>query len=236
MTWYQEWFGEEYLDLYSHRGEEEAKIQAGFLSSQLGPVDGLLLDLACGSGRHIQELTSEGYSVVGCDLSYVLLRTALLQNGWMPLVRADMRKLPFRSGTFSGLVNFFTSFGYFATDEENANVVVEMARVLQSGAPFLFDYLNVDLEVSRLVRREEREVESGTVLLERWFDSSDKSFNKRITIGGRRFMERVRGYDLHEISALFTARGLSITSLFGDFDGSSFHKESPRMIVIGKRA
>ena len=27
MTWYQEWFGEEYLELYSHRDEHEAKRQ-----------------------------------------------------------------------------------------------------------------------------------------------------------------------------------------------------------------
>jgi len=235
MTWYKEWFAEEYLDLYSYRDEEEARFQAGFLRTQLGDVSGAILDLACGTGRHIQELTADGYKVVGCDLSYVLLRTGIGQSGPMPLARADMRTLPFKDATLCGLVNFFTSFGYFSTDEENDGVVREMARVLASGAPFLFDYLNIDRELSRLVVREERQMESGKVLIERWFDTFDRSFNKRITIGDRRFMERVRGYDLDEISIMFTRAGLQIRDIFGDFAGSAFDKESPRMILIGKR-
>lgn len=235
MTWYQEWFGEEYLDLYSYRDEEEARLHASFFRSKFGSIEGPLLDLACGTGRHVQELAGEGYSVIGCDLSYVLLRTGLRQYGPMLLARADMRSLPFQDGHLAGLVNFFTSFGYFATDGENARVVSEMARVLRPTAPFLFDYLNLHRELARLIEREERATESGKVLIERWFDASDRSFNKRITIGGRRFLERVRGYDLDEISLLFTAAGLALRDVFGDFDGSPFDRESPRMIVIGRR-
>ena len=67
----------------------------------------------------------------------------------MPVVRADMRTLPFCDGTLAGLVNFFTSFGYFETEEENLQVVREMSRVLEPDAPFLFDYLNVHRELDR---------------------------------------------------------------------------------------
>jgi SAM-dependent methyltransferase len=233
MAWYQEWFGEEYLELYSHRDENEARQQVAFFSEQCGSIAGPVLDLACGMGRHLQELKALGYHGVGCDLSYTLLRTGLREYGDMPLARADMRQLPFCDGVFGGLVNFFTSFGYFATEEENMHVVEEMARVLENGAQFLFDYLNVDRELDNLVHGETRETPMGPVKIERWFDRSDRSFNKRMTIGDKRYLERVRGYDLGEISAMFAACNLQIRGTFGDFDGTAFDRTSPRLILVG---
>jgi SAM-dependent methyltransferase len=231
MTWYQEWFGEEYLELYSYRDENEAREQVAFLQTQLGPIDGPLLDLACGTGRHVQELRTLGYTPIGCDLSYTLLRTGIGDYGHMPLARADMRSLPFCDAVFGGLVNFFTSFGYFATEDENLRVVREMARVMRPGALFLFDYLNVHRELEKLVVRETRD----GVQIERWFDQSDRSFNKRMTIGDKRYLERVRGYDLDEISVMFTSSGLSIRTAFGDFAGTEFSRTSPRLILVGSR-
>ncbi|MGZ5434211.1 MAG: class I SAM-dependent methyltransferase [Thermoanaerobaculia bacterium] len=235
MAWYQEWFGEEYLELYSHRDEHEARLQVAFFTEQCGALRGPVLDLACGMGRHIQELQLLGQHAVGCDLSYTLLRTGLTEYGAMVVARADMRRLPFGDGVFAGLVNFFTSFGYFATEAENALVVHEMARVLESGAQFLFDYLNVHRELEKLVQRETRDTPMGLVQLERWFDASDRSFNKRITIGEKRYLERVRGYDLDEISAMFASCNLLIRSAFGDFDGSKFDHASPRLILVGSK-
>lgn len=233
MTWYREWFGEDYLELYSYRDAREARDHAAFFRERFGSVDGVLLDLACGMGRHVDEFKALGYDVVGCDLSYVLLKAGIARHGAMPLVRADMRQLPFGDASFRGLVNFFTSFGYFDSPQEDAQTLREMARVLRPGAPFLFDYLNVARELNRLVEREEREVDGERVLLERWFDLASRTFNKRITIGDRRFLERVRGYDVDEITSLFTAAGFSIRDIFGDFEGAAFDSRSPRLILTG---
>ena len=232
MTWFHEWFGEEYLELYSYRDDDEAKQQVAFFREHCGAVRGPLLDLACGQGRHIAELRAAGYDAFGCDLSFVLLRSGRAEYGPLPVARADMRVLPFCTGSFAGLVSFFTSFGYFATEEENVTVVHEMARVLEKGAVFLFDYLNVHRELEKLVQRETR----GEASIERWFDPADRSFNKRITIGQKRYLERVRGYDLDEISMMFTSAGLTIRAAFGDFVGAPFEKTSPRLILLGTKS
>jgi SAM-dependent methyltransferase len=231
MTWFQEWFGEDYLELYSYRDEHEARQQVAFFKEHCGSVHGPLLDLACGKGRHIAELRAEGYHAFGCDLSFILLRTGRAEYGPLPVTRADMRSLPFCTSSFAGLVSFFTSFGYFATEEENVTVVHEMARVLEKGAVFLFDYLNVHRELEKMVQREMQ----GEVQLERWFDPADRSFNKRITIGQKRYLERVRGYDLDEISMMFTTAGLAIRAVFGDFLGAPFEMTSPRLILVGTK-
>ena len=235
MTWYREWFGEEYLELYSHRDDEEARRQVAFFREQCGEVRGAVLDLACGMGRHVTELRAGGYRAVGCDLSYTMLQAGRQEYGEMPNARADMRQLPFFTASFAALVNFFTSFGYFATEEENLQVVEEMARVLEPGAVFLFDYLNVHRELEKLVQRERRSTPLGDVQIERWFDSSHHSFNKRITIGQKRYLETVRGYELSEISKMFAACKLSIRSAFGDFDGNPFAVTSPRLILVGTK-
>ena len=234
MTWYREWFGEEYLDLYSYRDEREAHKHITFLKAQVGRAKGKVLDLACGNGRHLNELRAQGYDAVGCDLSYILLRDSH-SDGVLPVVRGDMRRLPFGDASFGGLVNFFTSFGYFENEDDNSAVVGEMCRVLQKGAPFLFDFLNVHRELKGLVEKEEREADGSTIQIERWFDGASRTFNKRITIDGKRFIERVRGYDLDEISTLFTAGGLTIREVFGDFDGKPYGEEAERLIVIGVR-
>jgi SAM-dependent methyltransferase len=235
VTWYQEWFGEEYLELYSYRGESEARQQVAFCQQHFRSLAGPVLDLACGTGRHMHELEAAGYEAIGCDLSYMLLRTGFAEHGAMPVARADMRALPFCSASFAGLVNFFTSFGYFATEEENMEVVREMSRVLEPRARFLFDYLNVHRELQKLVQRETRQTPLGSVRIERWFDGSDRSFNKRITIGDKRYLERVRGYDLDEITVMFTSCDLLIEAAFGSFEGAPFTPESPRLILVGSK-
>jgi len=235
LTWYREWFGEDYLELYSYRDADEARTQVAFFHELFGPVDGMLLDLACGMGRHVDELRRLGYAVTGCDLSYVLLRVGLGKHGPMPVARADMRALPFLSGAFAGLVNFFTSFGYFDSPEEDAATLGEMRRVLRPGAPVLFDYLNVRRELERLVEREEREADGEKVLIERWFDAASSTFNKRITMGGRRFIERVRGYDHDEMARLFADAEIEIRGVYGDFSGAPFSDDSPRLILAGHR-
>lgn len=235
MTWYREWFGEEYLELYSYRDEEEARQQVGFFERGIGRIDGFLLDLACGKGRHLSEFISRGYRAAGCDLSYTLLRTGMSENGPMPVCCADMRQLPFRDQTFSGLASFFTSFGYFEQEQENVRALGEMSRVMQPAAPFLFDYLNVDRELSKLVPGERRDTDLGTVEIERWFDQGQRMFNKRITIGSRRFLERVRAYTLDELESLFARCGLAVRQVCGDFNGARYHSGSPRLIILGER-
>ncbi len=236
MAWFQEWFGEEYLELYSYRDATEARQQVAFFRKRFGKLRGPILDLACGTGRHTHELRAAGYRAAGCDLSFTLLKTGSSEYGSMPLARADMRMLPFDSGSFAGLVNFFTSFGYFSDEAENVHAVHEMSRVLRQNAVFLFDYLNAHHELQGLIEREKRKTPIGEVTIERWFDASDRSFNKRITIGQRRYLERVRGYDLDEITTMFDSCDLEIGDVFGDFDGAPYRKSSPRLILTGRKS
>jgi len=140
--WYEIAFDRLYPVLYGHRDESEARravASFGQLFDHRGPV----LDLACGNGRYVSALMEAGVDARGVDLSSFLLREAVRERGLGGrVVRGDMRRLPIRGGSVGGVISMFTSFGYFDHDLDNLSVLQEVARVLEPGGVFLFDFVN----------------------------------------------------------------------------------------------
>ena len=238
MAWYKEWFGEDYLDLYAHRNRDEAVRHVDFVQRTLaGAQPGAVLDLACGAGRHTEELRRRGFRALGVDLSLTLLAV----GGSLPRVGGDMRHLPFSDGAFDWVLNFFTAFGYFEEERENFRVLEEVARVLTPGGRFLIDFLNSARVVSRLRPREVVERDGRRVEIERWYDGAAKRINKRMRIQdgtgpARTFLESVRAYTAEEMECGMRWAGLDVDGLFGGFDGEAHDDDSERLILIGHKS
>ncbi len=238
MAWYREWFGDEYLELYAHRGSDEAAVHAGFLLDALAPErPRRVLDLACGAGRHSEILRARGIDAVGIDLSLTLLVRGTVH----PRVAGDMRRLPFRAGAFDCVVNFFTSFGYFEEEAENQRVLDEIARVLAGGGRFLIDLLNAAAAIEHLEPRGESTTESTTADIERWYDPAQRRLNKRIRLrqagaAPRTFLESVRIYESEEITRALAQAGLAVTARFGGFGREPYTRDSERLILLGRKA
>lgn len=150
--WFERAFGADYASRYAHRDDAEADRAVAGLVDPIGLGKGLrCLDLCCGGGRHARSLARRGYRVVGLDLSEALLSFAV-QYREPPIhwVRGSMDSLPFRDGAFSLVVNFFTAFGYFAEDQHNFSVFNEVARVLEPGGWFVFDFLSAERVLSQV--------------------------------------------------------------------------------------
>ena len=238
MAWYREWFGDEYLELYAHRGRDEATEHVGFLLDALLPErPRRVLDLACGAGRHAENLRTRGVDAVGIDLSLTLL----VRGTTHPRVAGDMRCLPFGAGSFDCVVNFFTSFGYFEDEAENQRVLAEIARVLSRGGRFLIDLLNAAAAIANLEPRGESATESATAELERWYDPAQRRLNKRIRLRQagappRTFLESVRIYEPEEITRALEEAGLVVTARFGGFGREPYTRDSERLILLGRKA
>ncbi len=238
--WFEQWFGEEYHVLYPHRDEEEAR-RAVALVRQAAPwVPGArVLDLACGAGRHAAELERLGARVVGFDLSPSMLRRARARIRG-PLVRGDMRSLPFRPGTFALAVNLFTSFGYFRNDAEHRLVMRQVCESLRPGGRFVLDYLNAD-HVRRTLRRDTEEVDGGRapsdVRIRRRFSEEGKYVVKEIELGAenRSFQERVRLFGPAELRRLLEEEGFRVDAVFGDYDGGPLDGRATRTILVATR-
>lgn len=237
LDWFEEWFGEEYLALYPHRDEEEAVEVAALIESRVSlPHGAPALDLACGAGRHMRAL-SDRWWTVGLDLSPALLRVARAEDPEAPLVRADMRILPFRDGAFRLVMNLFTSFGYFRDDTQHERVVAEVARVTARAGCFVLDFLNADQVRSALVARETRSLGSREVQVERAISDDGRFVRKTINLldEGRLFTERVRLFDAAELAGMLERCRFRVCEILGDYDGSAHAPSSPRTILIGER-
>jgi SAM-dependent methyltransferase len=166
-----------------------------------------------------------------------LIVAARAEDRTAPLVRADMRELPFASGSFALVVNLFTSFGYFRDDAQHLRVVGEVGRVVQPGGWFVLDYLHASQVRGSLVHRDERTVGTVTVEQEREISSDGRFVRKTITIGdlGRTFVERVRLFEPSDLAALCTSAGFVVESVVGNCDGSALRDDSPRTILFARR-
>lgn len=237
MAWYKEWFGAEYLELYAHRNRGEAETHIDFVETALGADrSGAVLDLACGAGRHTEVLRQRGFRALGFDLSLTLLT----QAPHLPRVAGDMCCLPFSDNTFSRVLNFFTSFGYFESEEENFRVLEEIARILEPGGGFLVDLFNREQVVANLVGQEHRQLEGYSAEIQRWFDVSTQRVNKRIRVHSpnrpvQTFVESVRAYEKEEVLKGLEQAGLKVMALHGSFQGEEFNSDSERLILVGDK-
>jgi SAM-dependent methyltransferase len=218
--WFEEWFGEEYLHLYPHRNEADAERVVALLQRVLPWRAGWrVLDVACGAGRHMAALERAGAIPFGFDLSALLLRRAAALTS-RPLVRADMRALPFRPGTMDVTVNLFTSFGYFAADEEHHDAIGQMLSTVRPGGWFVIDFLNAEQVRDALVPEETARYGDHLAEIRRMITPDGRFVRKTITMpAGRRFEERVRLLGPTDLERMITAHGASVTGRFGDYLG-----------------
>jgi len=232
--WFEEWFGEEYLHLYPHRDDRDADRVVSLLTRVLPWQAGWqVLDVACGAGRHLLALERAGARPFGFDLSRALLNRAR-QATDRPLTRADMRALPFRAGSMDLTVNLFTSFGYFAADEEHTDALGQMLATVRPGGWFVIDFLNAEQVRSALVPHESARYGGVATDVRRELIENGRFVRKTITLeDGRRFEERVRLLGADELGAMITAHGARITSRFGDYAGAGLG-EGPRTILVAQ--
>lgn len=238
-NWYQNWFGNDYLKVYSHRDKNEAiqLVELIFSNTQLLP-DARILDVGCGQGRHLSIFAEHHFKITGIDLSSVLLRIAKENNENNPtanFLQADMRHLPLKS-KFDLILNLFTSFGYFEKDEENQSVLEQIHQLLNKNGSFVFDYFNSDYIKNTLIPKHKKEVGEILVKQERYIENSRIKKKIELTKKGKKttYFESVKLYSPDEIYEMLRSVKLKINNVFGNYDGSAFELNSPRLLVFGE--
>jgi SAM-dependent methyltransferase len=241
-TWYDSWFESPwYMKVYRHRTESEAREAVALVEHVARvPHGARVLDLACGYGRHALALAEAGYRVVGLDNSTRLIDRAkeIFQHPDVDYVVGDMRG-PFPEPAYDAIVNFFTSFGYFDTDAENAAVFTAVAHALKPGGRFVMDFLNANVVRQNLVPESMSIVDGATVIQERTIE--EPFVRKEIIISNPcsyelTFNEQVWMYSAEDLQRMAVTSGLVVDHVIGDYNASPFNPEtSPRCILIAHR-
>jgi SAM-dependent methyltransferase len=235
--WFETWFGEEYLRLYPHRNDADAEALVALIRDQVPWRPGLqVLDIGCGAGRHARALEGAGARVVGLDLSrHLLAKARTAMKG--PLVRSDMRALPFRPSCADLTVNLFTSFGYFAGDAEHAAVLAEMVATLRPSGWFVIDFLHAPFVIAQVGAGQAVPLAEGCVAITKRLVDGDRYVEKTFDLDdGRKFIERVRLFTPEALETMLRAAGLQVRCRFGDYGGAPIGPASPRVILMGERA
>ncbi|MCB0322226.1 MAG: class I SAM-dependent methyltransferase [Bdellovibrionales bacterium] len=241
VNWFQEWFGLDYLRLYPHRDEAEAQRQVVFLVDLLPKAASLeVLDIGCGDGRHLAALSRAGLAATGLDLSAPLLQRAAARPENLRLVRSDMRLLPFATGRFGALTSFFTSFGYFPSDEDHVALATEFRRVTRTNGFLFIDFLNESVVRRELPRTTYSEDEHARYEQRRSLSADGLRVEKHITIvekqtGRERcYVESVRLYTKHDLELILMRSGYTIAELWGDFTGQPPSSVAPRLLILAQ--
>lgn len=221
--------------------KNQTQRQIQFLKNTL-KLDGYVLDLACGTGRHSIALSKEGYSMVGLDVSVNLLKIAKKHSSAVQLVRGDMRFLPFKPQTFSAAVSMDTSLGYLPSEQDDAAALAEVHRVLRQEGDFVVDVFNREeltlkyrgknhspkwMEYPSFFLQRKRMVNpDGGWLYDLWTVRDKASGQMRV------FEHTVRLYTLGGLQGLLEKAGFAVKRIYGDYEGQDFSANSSRLILV----
>lgn len=245
--WYVEFFQGDYLPSYGHTfTPERVEREVAMVERALGLMPGdRVLDLCCGPGRHALLLAQRGLRVTGQDLNADYLdsarRSAETEGLTLKTVHGDMRRIPFEA-EFDDVINMFTSFGYLETEDDDQEVLRQVARALRPGGRFLLDTINREWVVSNYIQNDWHADPDGTVYLEhRDLDlltsRNHVSFSVVGPDGTRResIGHKVRLYTLTEMARMLDRAGLALERTYGGFDGEPYAVTTRRMIIVARK-
>ncbi len=241
--WFKDWFNtSQYLDVYKHRNEDDAEDHIKLiLENVLIKPDAKILDMACGAGRHAIILARKNFDVTAVDLSENLLKVAKQnaknENLRIRFIHSDIRNFN-TDIKFDLVLNLFTSFGYFETDEENFSVLDKAFKLLNKDGFFVLDYFNSEYLKKNLIEYSREKIGDEVIFQKRKIEGS--RVIKKITIqkngGSNEYTESVRMYNYDELTEQLKKIGFDIYKTFGDFFGNKFDlQNSSRLIIICKK-
>lgn len=196
-----------------------------------------VLDLGCGWGRHLEALREDGFDAIGLERSASLATKAATRG---PVVRGDLRELPFKDGTFDAAACFYSSI-FFFSDADNQKALADVARVLKPGGFFVLQAANpLYLKRIGLGEQTHRLAEGGTIYERTEFDREtgrDNGFRRLTRPNGTTLEGRfsVRHYAPGELELMGRRVGLKLDRVCGDVALSAYARHSRELIVLMRR-
>jgi len=229
--------------LFTARRWEATPGEVEAMESLLGlSPGGRVLDLCCGVGRHSLELARRGFRVTGVDRTASYLqeaRSRAAEEGLeVEFVQEDMRAFV-RPGAFDAVINCFTSFGYFESDEDELRVLADAHLSLRPSGVLLMEMMGKEILARVFSERGWRE-EDGMLILEDRKLAPDWStiHNRWIIIreGERREVRlTVRQYSAAELCSLLREAGFYKVDVYGDLRGAPYDMQAKRLVVVAHK-
>ncbi len=241
-----EWFENETLwrELYPYVFPVErvaaAQGQVTRILALAGVTGGSVLDLCCGPGRHAVEFARRGFTVTGVDRSRFLLERARESGDAagtkVEWVLDDMREFQ-RPAAFDLACNLFTSFGYFAREEDNLLVLRNVRECLRDSGTFVMDMVGKERIQRQGMEARRTQFADGAVLIQQphvrddWTRlESEWTVVKAGQSRSYRFEHHL--YSGPDLQDCLLSCGFDTVRLYGDLQGSPYGPEASRLVAV----
>ena len=125
-------------DLFYEKGlGKDYAAEARLVTELLPPATTTLLDVACGTGAHLEHLSAR-YDCAGVDLDPRMLEIARARCPDVELVEGDMVEVRL-DRRFDAVICLFSSIGYVRTEERLRRAVANLAAHLAPGGTLLVE-------------------------------------------------------------------------------------------------
>lgn len=217
------------------------------------PAGGRLLDAPCGIGRHAVPLATRGWRVTGVDWvpEYVARATQMAREAEVAdraaFHQGDLRTLGEGAdlgGPFQGILNIFTSIGYWE-DETDRAIVRRFHDLTAPGGVLIVETINRDFvikhfqatsveEYGDLVNVDHRQLDLETSRVRSrwlWYRKAGPDLHLE---GDESIVTRL--YSPHELRALLEEAGWKTVQVYAGWDLKPPSSDAYRQMAIGRRA
>jgi SAM-dependent methyltransferase len=202
-----------------------------------------VLDLCCGTGRHAVAFARLGCRVTGVDRTRFALERARVHAAeagvTVEFVERDMREFT-RPAGFDLVVNLFTSFGYFETQDDELRVLRHVHEALRPGGTFIIDVLGKETLARIFEETRSAAAADGTLLV--WRTAVEDDWTRvrsewHVIRDGSDRVFRVEHwiYSGRELRELLHQAGFRDVRLFGDLDGRDYGTAAARLVAVARK-
>lgn len=217
---------------------------------------GMLLELACGSGRVLLPLAHAGYHITGVDSSPNMLEIAGQRaqaedlTSHITLVQQDITRLQL-GHKFRMAFIALGSFAHLITHQQQQAALTATRSHLSKGGTFIIDISNADARYmeelgGHVLHQGTWKRDDGSMLTH--FVSPAASTDQHMLELTHFYEQHIQGGPVHrtvvtthlylfergEMELLLEQAGFTLIDIFGDHDLGPYQLDSPRMICIAE--
>lgn len=217
------------------------------LLQEHGILQGLILELGCGTGSMTERLSKAGYDMIGVDKSLDMLEVAMEKQYENPqgilYLHQDMTSFELY-GTVRAVVSVCDCLNYILEENDLLQVFRLVNNYLDPGGLFIFD-LSTEYKYKEVIGSQTiaENRDEASFIWENYYDEASRENEYALTIFMRedgdyyRKCEEIhyqKAYDLQKIKELLETAGMKFVAAYDAFTRDMPKDTSERIYVIAR--